>query len=309
MGKKEGCLDFFWGASILLFILNNFLGLKLEPILHSAEWQLWDKECFKVEFIKAHPSNPDLIFTIGDSTTYPIINRKLFMSNDKGLSWVCIGSDELGNQVSWIDIGYDSVIYADANWYDSSRIKKSSDFGETWINAGLFPGGSADLYGQVNPTNSDTLIISTCGLYSCTSIMTLDGGITWERVSCECCAVTCYTPWQDLFFMECGGLRFFRNHACGTDWDTLYTAFYFYDFKYVKNSPYLLYSIGGLFGYWSDSIFIWKSHDNGSNWNRIACISCDFIEINQTDTLDIFVSDGIDILRSTDGGDTWVILD
>ena len=272
--------------------------------------------------IKFHPTDPNKMYTASAS-------GGLYQSNDKGLNWKSLGTDQVVKAQSssiTVDPTNDQVIYwgtGDANYsYNGLGVYKTINGGDTWTvsNSGMGNRMVRDVL--ILPTDSNTLIAATNnGIYKST-----DAGANWTLQSVSDIEVQdiCFKPGtKGQIIYATSGKNFYRSLDAGSSWTEITSPAFVFGANGTRVSvcdadPNVVYvaNVG------ANAIGeIYRSTDGGSTFTNMRstteCIAAysasgggqgdynfDF-EVNPVNSNELYVCAHV-IWRSTDAGVTWV---
>ncbi|OHT46819.1 Ig-like domain-containing protein [Flavobacterium tructae] len=272
--------------------------------------------------IKFHPTDPNKMYVASAS-------GGLYQSNDKGLNWTSLGTDQVINASSssiTVDPTNNQVIYwgtGDANYsYDGLGVYKTINGGATWTksNSGMDNRLVRDVL--ILPTDSNTIIAATNnGIYKST-----DAGANWTLQSVSGIEVQdiCYKPGTNgQIIYATASKNFYRSLDAGSSWTEITSPAFVFGANGTRVSvcdadPNVVYvaNVG------ANAIGeIYRSTDGGSTFTNMRstteCIAAysasgggqgdynfDF-EVNPVNSNELYVCAHV-IWRSTDAGVTWV---
>jgi photosystem II stability/assembly factor-like uncharacterized protein len=252
----------------------------------------------RITDIAVHPDNINTIYTGAAS-------GGVFKSTDRGNSWTPILDDALSLSIGALDVALSdsSIVYVGTGesnagggslTYDGAGVYKTTDGGLSWTHVGLDDIGSIGRL-RIDPANPDRVFIAGMGrLFGNNSergiYRTEDGGQSWEQV---------------LYVSDSTGgidLAIHPDHP-----DTIYAAMW----ERIRRPGFRQY--GG------QTSGIYRSYDGGDNWTLLedglplqdkGRIGID-ISPSQPNLLYAVVNDPIgeliDVYKSYDGGDNWVV--
>lgn len=269
----------------------------------------------------AHPTEPDFV-VVGTQCL-----RGFFNSTDKGLSWTLSG--DTGHCVMGLKYSTteSNVLYAT----DADYVYRSSDGGRTIEPTSSFPEGVTHPHGfAIHPQDSDALLVGTSdsspndwGLHTPRLVRTTDGGEYWEIVGAG-------LPFGPLAFLAVdydsfdpnivlvgagpGGIFHDSSESAG---EGLYISVDGGEqFQQVSGLPseLMIYTIS-FDGYTEGRILISTNHgvyrslDGAQSWGNILLTDTIGKIIWHPSKKDmVFVSSGLLVLFSADGGDSWIEL-
>ncbi|WP_291285607.1 Ig-like domain-containing protein [Flavobacterium sp.] len=273
--------------------------------------------------IKFHPSDPNKMYVASAS-------GGLYQSNDKGLHWTSLGTDQVANTTSSsiaIDPTNDQVIYwgtGDANnSYDGLGVYKTINGGTTWTVSNSGMGNRLVIHLLILPTDHNTIIAATSnGIYKST-----DAGANWSLKSVPRIEVQdmCYKPGTNgQVIYATASKNFYRSLDAGNSWTEITSPAFVFGANGTRVSvceadPNVVYvaNVG------ANTIGeIYKSTDGGSTFTNMRstkeCLAAysasggggqgdynfDF-EVNPANSNELYVCAHL-IWRSTDAGVTWV---
>ena len=204
------------------------------------------------------------------TNTPAYLGNGIFKSTDEGLTWQGVGLESVG-AISKIIVHRQnpSIVYA-ATARENGGFYRSSDAGATWTRT-----ANGDYYDlSVNPANPDELYIARAsGVQRST-----DAGMTFTSVSTGLNA----------------GVR--------------------YSVAVAPSAPATLYALGAVGGGDLQRGELYKSTDRGASWRLLRSLEPSFFNgqgiydnfiMTHAADEDIVLAGGIDIYRTSDGGDTW----
>lgn len=272
--------------------------------------------------IKFHATDPNKMYVASAS-------GGLYQSNDKGLNWKSLGTDQVVKTQSAsiaVDPTNDQVIYwgtGDANYYYGSLgIYKTINGGVTWAVSNSGMGNRLVIDMLFLPTDNNTIIAATNnGIYKSTDaganwILKSDAGISFRDI--------CYKPGTNgNIIYATASKSFYRSLDAGNSWTQITSPAFVFGATGTKVSvcesdPNVVYvaNVG------ANSIGeIYKSTDGGSTFTNMRttteCLAgysaseggqgsynFDF-EVNPVNSNELYVCAHV-IWRSTDAGVTWV---
>jgi photosystem II stability/assembly factor-like uncharacterized protein len=255
----------------------------------------------------------DSVLAVVHERTTPVI------STDRGRTWKwCAAVSGFIEALSFDDSGTGYVVD------ESSRVWKTEDFGNSWVKCreGMQTHPSGQNLGCIVQVGPDTVV--TVDFYA-QVMRTVDGGISWDAVRTgelwEFSKLQFVTPELGFVVAEDrfnGDRRYLRTTDGGVTWMD------FGDFPVAGQNPYFYhldtqhaYGVRShLYSQTSDTL-IFRSTDGGNHWEPVYFWSeVDSIDINILVRGNWFCSKdtgyvpikGNNLLRTTDGGDTWGIL-
>jgi photosystem II stability/assembly factor-like uncharacterized protein len=235
-----------------------------------------------IGFLEMHPRDPNILFAAAGNHYYSDHNG-IYRTVDGGENWVKVlpaarndsyNSESLRMTVVAISPSEPGIVYAGDG---ESGFYRSSDGGDSWILQTLSSGGGygppgvragIPISAAVDPLDPDTIYVNN---YNGGIIKSADGGVTWSNCSSG------YTG-ADL-------------HAVSLD----------------PNNPETVYAVGrsGPF----------RSYDGGQTWQGLAFEPANLPEwnniiVNPGNPEELLLADEFSghLLRSTDGGSSWVVV-
>jgi len=286
----------------------------------------------RINCIAFHPINPD-IWWVGAAS------GGLWVTTDNGASWDCLTDDNGVLAVSDIIIPTDFVtsntIYiatGDRDHFDnySIGVLKSTDGGATWKETGLkYAIGQGRMVNRLllDPNDNNTIIAATnVGVFK-----TTDGGTTWNtQLSAQNFIDMEYKPgdFNTLYGSNgyySSGSHVWRSTDGGVTWNqTLTLNQQRAEIAVTPANPEIVYAVvsntsSGLYG-------VYKSTNSGASFQQVAGSSPNMLghEADGSSTggqgwydlciaispfnADIVLIGGVNTWRSTDGGNSWEII-
>ena len=283
----------------------------------------------RINCVAFHPSN-NSIYWIGAPA------GGLWQTSDNGNSWTCLTDNNDVQGVSDIIIPSDyatsHTIYiatGDRDHWDNRSIGvlKSTNSGSTWNNTGLsynLSDGVLVTRLLIDPNNSQTLIAATNnGAYK-----TTNGGTTWSnQISSKSFIDMEYKPGNfNTIYGATEAGKIYRSTNGGSTWTQVFNNGNRIELAVSPNNPNLVYAVvvdgsSGLNGIYKSTnsgssfsqvfsgstknLLHWSSDGSGSGgqgWYDLALAASP----NDANTV---VVGGINSWRSTDGGNSWSIID
>ncbi|WP_264531539.1 Ig-like domain-containing protein [Flavobacterium sp. N502540] len=272
--------------------------------------------------IKFHPTDPNKMYAVSAS-------GGLYQSNDKGLNWKSIGTDQVVKTRSAsiaIDPTNDQVMYwgtGDTNYsYGGPGVYKTINGGATWTISNSGMGNRLVINMLILPTDHNTIIAATSnGIYKST-----DAGANWTLKSVPSIEVQdiCYKPGTNgQIIYATDPKHLYRSLDAGESWTNITSPTFVFGANGTRVSvseadPNVVYvaNVGAV------SIGeIYRSTDGGSTFTNMRSTTehlagysatsdgqgdynFDF-EVNPVNPNELYVCAHV-IWRSTDAGVTWV---
>ncbi|MFW0740052.1 WD40/YVTN/BNR-like repeat-containing protein, partial [Flavobacterium sp. T12S277] len=275
--------------------------------------------------IKFHATDPNKMYV---ATT----SGGLYQSNDKGLNWNLLGTDQVINTKSAsiaVDPTNDQVIYwgtGDANYYaDGIGVYKTTNGGASWTASNSGMGNRLVIDMLFLPTDNNTIIAATDnGIYKST-----DGGANWSLKSAAGIKFQdiCYKPGTNgRIVYAAASQSFYRSLDAGNSWTEITSDAFVFGADGTRVSvceadPNVVYvaNVG------AETIGeIYKSTDGGSTFTSMRSTAewlaayetsgdddkgqggYNFdLEVNPANPDELYLCAHL-IWRSTDSGATWV---
>ena len=242
-----------------------------------------------------------------DGTVYCGQGGTIQISHDEGQSWAStsVGDPNIGVRLHPFAItpGDPQVIYAGIE-----SVMKSTDGGQTWLPVGQL--GAARLHLTIDPRSSQRMFLSVID-DPCDTYRSEDGGKTWLPIirNGSVCRIT-IDPAQGILYhhsQQSGQLQ--RSKDNGQTWEFFSADVPPKNIIEVAVDPQdsqRLWGIGGC------DTFLYVSQDGGSTFTELENSLHDLCEdsfVGLDDTGQrIYVGSWGNILRSDDGGQSWVPL-
>ncbi len=291
----------------------------------------WNPGNGRVNEIAFHPTNSNIIYA-GAS------GGGLWKTSDGGNTWSSLTDGMPNLAISGIAISHTNfdVIYiltgdGDSDDLSSIGVLKTTDGGENWFQTGLVFDSEDVVFGtelKMNPSNNNVLIATTSnGIYR-----TSDGGENWTLTQTGLFYDVEFNPSNADTVYASTNDTIYRSSDCGINWNQVedLSGYIVADGRSrieLAVTPDNANKVYALLGDKNRYLGVFISADRGTNWIRhfddmgpnILCYEADgsgtrtqarydlAIEVSPINEARIFVG-GINIWRSIDGGDHWVIL-
>ena len=290
----------------------------------------WNPGNGRINEIAFHPTNANIIY-VGAS------GGGLWKTMDGGASWSSLTDGMPNLAISGIAVSYSNhdIIYiltgdGDSRDLTSIGVLKTTDGGINWQQTGLVFGSDEIIFGtelKMKPSNSNILIATTSnGIYR-----TTDGGENWTLAETGSFFDIEYSPSNADTVYASTNDTIYRSSDGGANWNMVedLSAYIVADGKSrieLAVTPDNTNKVYALLGDNIRYLGVFISADRGTSWVRhfddmgpnilssnedgsgnYTQISYDLaIEVSTINENRIFVG-GINIWRSIDGGDHWVI--
>lgn len=276
----------------------------------------------RVSEIKFHPTNSDIMYCASAS-------GGLWISNNKGVNWVSLGTDNIANVQSAslaIDPTNDQIIYwgtGDANYYSSGQgVYKTTNRGVTWSLSNTGMGNRLVIEILVFPNNSQNIVAATnSGIYKSTN-----GGSNWVLKSASGIQFTdmIFKPGTNGQIIYAAAKKgFYRSLDAGETWAQVSSSAFVFAadgcrLAVSSSSPNIVYlgNVGA-----NTVCEMYRSSDGGNSWVNARSESTQAlagydasgggqgnynfdIEVNPTNANEVYVCAHV-IWRSTNAGSTW----
>ncbi|WP_374174201.1 Ig-like domain-containing protein [Flavobacterium tructae] len=272
--------------------------------------------------IKFHATDPNKMYAVSAS-------GGLYQSNDKGLNWTSLGTDQVINGSSSsiaVDPTNDQVMYwgtGDANYYGGGvGVYKTINGGATWTESNSGMGNRLVIDMLFLPTDHNTIIAATNnGIYKST-----DAGDNWTLQSVSDIEVQdiCYKPGtKGQIIYATASKNFYRSLDAGNSWTEITSPAFVFGANGTRVSvseadPNVVYVANVGAGSIGE---IYRSTDGGSTFTNMRTTkeylagysaseggqgnyNFDF-EVNPANSNELYVCAHV-IWRSTNAGVTWV---
>ncbi|WP_202702317.1 Ig-like domain-containing protein [Flavobacterium sp. UGB4466] len=272
--------------------------------------------------IKFHATDPNKMYAVSAS-------GGLYQSNDKGLNWKSIGTDQVVKAQSAsiaVDPTNDQVMYwgtGDANYsYNGLGVYKTINGGATWAVSNTGMGNRLVIHMLFLPTDNNTIIAATNnGIYKST-----DAGANWTLKSVPNIEVEdiCFKPGTNgQIIYATDPKHLYRSLDAGDSWTEITSPAFVFGASGTRVSvsqvdPNIVYvaNIGA-----NTIVEIYRSTDGGNTFTSMRSTTeylagysasaggqGDYnfdIEVNPANSNELYVCAHA-IWRSTDAGVTWV---
>ncbi|MFH2048657.1 MAG: hypothetical protein ABIJ12_04340 [bacterium] len=236
------------------------------------------------------------INSLGDIFAAIFTGGAIYRSIDNGNNWTCINEGVMGARIFSLAIDSEDNIFVGT---ENSGVWISTDNGNSWsqiisgmgqetiwclaINESddIFTGGYSGIYRSINNGESWSYITSAVGNVRVRSLVTKSAGI--------------------IFAGTDGGL--FRSNDNGDNWIAVNNGLTYTEVRSLAVN----FSGDILAGTNDGGIYI--STDDGENWTNYGLFTYTVFSIIFNSSGDIFAGTDEGVYRSTDNGDTWVVVD
>jgi PKD repeat protein/photosystem II stability/assembly factor-like uncharacterized protein len=271
----------------------------------------------RLNFIKVHPTNPDIMFVGSPS-------GGLWRTDDAGIIWTT-NTDQLAHVIGCTDLAIDpnnpDIMYlatgdGDAGDTYTVGVLKTTDGGQTWNPTGL--SFFAANYRQmskilIDPSNTNTIIVvTTGGIYRST-----DAAATFTQVQTGSFKDLEFKPGDPNTVYACG-VELYKSTNNGQNWTKLTSGLPSaanvsrMAIAVTPADPNILYLIAGLPAPNYGTEGFYKSTNSGASFTNPntpplgnqqwydLCIAANPVNANE-----ILLGGQTDFLKSTNGGNSW----
>lgn len=282
------------------FVLSIFIFLLSPSVFASESWTQLGLVDRRVESLVNDPTSINILYAGTDNGIYK--------SNDGGNNWIIKSNQGISASIVDISSSNPNVLYATKG---SSRIQKSTDTGNTWVDVTNNLGPAVAILDlAIDSTNSNIVYVAMYG--QCGGIWkTTNGGTTWNSVSGGCDFYRVAIAPSNHNIIYAGSLNltgyFIKSVDGGNTWTNpsnqgLGSVGAVRGIAIDPNNPSIIYvgtEIGGVF----------KSIDGAVNWtflsNSPSTAVSSALTINPTNGT-IYSRSSTGVSESRDGGFTWI---
>ncbi len=270
-----------------------------------ATWTVRDTIDDRIDAMALDPANVGNLYACGE-------RGRAYRSTDNGRNWHLRGALPDNPPVHQLRViprqdAIDLIAAADVEVGDSTGLAlfRSTDDGSTWsgVTAGSGPAARALLlaFDPVRPNRVFTG--GTTGDGACL-FGSADGGVNWDDLSAglegRCAYGLAVSPTDSAVLICATDAGVYRSTSSGNTW-TRRLAAPAYSVAFAQPMPHYAYA-------GSDNL-VYRSNDNGINWSadttEIFGTDTRWLELNPSQSLELYASNGAGIFYSTNGGYRW----